>query len=165
MRLASCRVPPAGVSGSSSAQGLQGKVGVLTTHDGLALCPASPGLTTPLAVQVPLKVNLRPARKRCASDLEERPVASVDYRCVSWASIEQGEDMAPGDVHKWWANPFRIGDALSFTAYATGTRYATDLHSTLAVEDVQMDGVPNSGYTVLFSVRNAGNTFIVSYFV
>jgi len=50
---------------------------------------------------------------------------------------------------------FKPGDALSVTAHPiTGNPNAP--HRILTVENVRVDGTPNGGRTLLFTVRNVG---------
>jgi len=88
-------------------------------------------------------------------------MANTYYWFTSWTSTE-GSDMSPGDVHGWWANPFAYGDAITVTAHPV-TGNPEDPHRVLTVENVRIDGTPDGGRTLLFSVRNAGTTFIPGY--
>jgi hypothetical protein len=90
-------------------------------------------------------------------------MANTYYWSTSWTSTE-GNDMAPGDTHWWWANPFTYGDAITLTAHPV-TGNPADPHRVLTVENVRIDGTPAGGRTLLFVVRNAGTTFIPAYAV
>jgi hypothetical protein len=91
-------------------------------------------------------------------------MANQYYWSASWVSAEN-EDMAPGEVHLWWANPFQFGDSISLTAHPVAGD-PTAPHRVLAVEEVRIDRVPDAdGGTLLFSVRNVGNTLIPAYII
>jgi hypothetical protein len=90
-------------------------------------------------------------------------MANLYYWSTSWVSAE-GNDMAPGDSHWWWANPFNFGDAITLTAHPV-TGNPNDPHRILTVENIRIDGTPDGGRTLLFVVRNAGSTFIPGYIV
>ncbi|HJZ94044.1 MAG TPA: hypothetical protein VKE40_24430 [Gemmataceae bacterium] len=90
-------------------------------------------------------------------------MANTYYWSTSWVSTEGG-DMAPGDEHYWWANPFDYGDAISVTAYPV-TGNPEDLHRQLEVKDVRIDRVPDGGTTLLWTVKNVGTTYIPGYAV
>lgn len=90
-------------------------------------------------------------------------MASQYYWSTSWVSNE-GADMAPGDAHYWWANPFTYGDAITVTAHPV-TGDPADAHRTLEVQDVRIDGTPDGLLTLLFTVKNVGSGFIPGYAV
>lgn len=90
-------------------------------------------------------------------------MANQYYWSTGWVSSE-GNDMAPGDSHWWWASPFAYGDAITLTAYPL-TGNPNDAHRVLTVENIRIDGTPDGGRTLLFVVRNAGTTFIPGYTV
>jgi len=89
-------------------------------------------------------------------------MANTYFWSTSWVSTNA--DMAPGDTHWWWANPFAFGDAITLTAHPV-TGNPEDPHRVLTVENVRIDGTPDGLRTLLFVVRNAGSSYIPGYIV
>ncbi len=88
-------------------------------------------------------------------------MAKVERVFLSWVSTMG--DMAPGEIHHWWMIPTFYGDAVSVTAHAI-TGNPTQPSRTLEVEHVRTVGeAQGRSHTLLFNVRNAGNSYIVGY--
>jgi hypothetical protein len=91
----------------------------------------------------------------------EVDMPNVSYWTGTWTGTD---DMAPGDVHSWSSSGMVYGEATSVTAYPV-TGNADDPDRVVEVGDVRMDGHPDGGLVLLFTVRNVGSTFIPAYLV
>jgi len=86
-------------------------------------------------------------------------MATVNRAFFSWSGPG---NFPPGGSHGWWMTGFKYGDALSVTAHpVTGNPNAP--HRVLTVENVRIDGTPNGGLTLLFTVRNTGGSSMPGY--
>ena len=86
-------------------------------------------------------------------------MATVNRAFFSWSGAG---GLPPGGSHGWWMVGFKYGDALSVTAHpVTGNPNAP--HRVLTVENIRVDGTPNGGRTLLFTVRNVGGFSIPGY--
>jgi len=90
-------------------------------------------------------------------------MANVLHWQASWVSME-GNDMGPGEEHGWSLAPVLPVEAYSVTAQPI-TGDPTQPHRTLTVENIRVVGEPDGGLTLLFTVKNVGNSFIVGYMV
>jgi hypothetical protein len=80
-------------------------------------------------------------------------------------------DLAPGEVRDWFYNSGVAGKntnldgapAISVTAYPV-LGNPNDDQRRLAVENISIDGRPDGGLTLTFSVRNVGDTFMPGYY-
>lgn len=87
-------------------------------------------------------------------------MANVSYWQASWVSME-GSEMAPGDVHYWWAVPVEYLETWSVTAVPIAGGDAPS--QILRVEDVRITADASGGHTFLFNVENVGSSYIEGY--
>jgi hypothetical protein len=90
-------------------------------------------------------------------------MANVSHWTASWVSMEDS-DMAPNDEHGWGLAPVLPVEAYSLTAQPI-TGDPTQPHRTLAVENIRVVGEPDGGLSLIFIVKNVGNSFIDAYTV
>ena len=85
-------------------------------------------------------------------------MANVTYFFAYWVGAE-GNDLYPGQSHRWIMWGFNYGDALSVSAHPVagpaGDRYLT-------VQDIQVEA-DESGRRFYFTVKNVGSVSIPGY--